>query len=62
VYGVYGYMVYTEYTLYSMYLIEVLLPVKWEIAQINFDVIRNYIEVFDMDVWSIDFLRDVVYK
>jgi len=55
-------MVYTEYTLYSMYLIEVLLPVKWEIAQINFDVIRNYIEVFDMGVWNIDFLRDVVYK
>jgi len=28
----------------------------------NFDVIRNYIEVFNMGVWGVDFLRSVVYK
>jgi len=28
----------------------------------NFDVICNYIEVFNMGLWGIDFLRAVVYK
>jgi hypothetical protein len=28
----------------------------------NFDLICNYIEVFNMGVWGVDFLRAVVYK
>jgi hypothetical protein len=28
----------------------------------NYGVICNYIEVFNMSVWGVDFLRAVVYK
>jgi hypothetical protein len=43
-----------------MYLIEVLLSFAWEITQMNFDVICNYIEVFNIGVWGIDFIRGIV--
>jgi hypothetical protein len=58
----------TVYTLWYIlpktptHLIDVLLSVAWEITQLNFDVICNYIEVFNISVWGTDFLHGVVYE
>ena len=48
------YMVYMEYILNIFN--RSVVSVVWEIIQMNFDVICNYIEVFNMGVWG------VVYK
>ena len=36
--------------------------VAQEITQMNFYVICNYTEVFNVGVWGVDFLRAVVYE
>lgn len=53
-------MVYMEYiiNIFNRSVVSVAL----EVTHANFYVICNYIEVFNIDVWGIDFLRGVVYK
>ena len=54
------FMVYMEYK-FNIFNRSVV-SVAWEITQMKSDVIWNYIEFFTMGLWSIDFLRAVVYK
>ena len=53
-------MVYMEYK-FNIFNRSVV-SVAWEITQMNSDIIWNYIEFLTVGVWSIDFLRSVVYK